>query len=52
MMNQNTIQERRKEYLAPSLEVLYPVYPDMLCTSDPSQIPGADAGQMEENTWF
>ena len=52
MIQQNTLQERRTTYLAPSLEVLYPDYPDMLCTSDVTQIPGGDAGQMNENNWF
>lgn len=52
MINQHTTQERRKEYLAPSSEVLYLVCPDMLCVSDATQIPGGDAGQMEENNWF
>lgn len=52
MIQQNTLQERRIKYLAPSLEVLYPDYPDMLCTSDVTQIPGGDAGQMNENNWF
>ena len=52
MIQQNTLQERRIAYLAPSLEVLYPDYPDMLCTSDVTQIPGAGAGQMDENNWF
>ena len=50
-MKTNSVNDWRRSYPAPETEIVSLMSPDIICTSDPTELEGGDAGVFEENEW-